>query len=81
MAYGVSVRMLRGSRPRHLLDGVYVCADTQMTLSGWLRAAAYVPADDAVLTHVTRLHAAGVLVGPAWPLRFASTTGRTQQSA
>ncbi|MGI8987837.1 MAG: hypothetical protein ACR2GM_13805 [Nocardioidaceae bacterium] len=28
MAYGVSVRMLRGSRHRHLLDGVYVCADT-----------------------------------------------------
>ncbi len=72
-AHGVTARMVQGRRFRRLLDGVHVCVDTPVDLRVWLRAAVQVLPGDAVLTHVTRLHALGVHVGPAWPLRFAST--------
>jgi hypothetical protein len=73
---GLSEDVLRGSRFRRLLRGVYVRADRELDLLTWLRAALLVLPADAVVSHVTALHLYGLDLGPPWPLHF-STNGPT----
>ena len=75
-AGGLSPTTLEGKRFRSLLHGVYMLADQPLTLPIWVDAARLVLPDDAIVHHLTGLHARGVWVGAPWPLRFASSTDR-----
>lgn len=72
---GVSEAVLRGRRYRRLFAGVYVTADTAMSLHRWLGAALMVVPPDAVVTSLTALRVRGVEVGPRRPLRLVTTSG------
>ncbi|CAN5199263.1 hypothetical protein BH24ACT12_BH24ACT12_01070 [soil metagenome] len=71
--HGLTLRMVRGRRYRRLFRRVYVCADVKLDLQTWVRAAMLVLPTDATVTGLTGLHARGIHVGPAWPLRFVTT--------
>ena len=72
-ASGLTPKVLRGTRFRRLLTGVYVCSDVAMDLPTWIRAARLVLPGDATLSHLSALQAYGVQVGPTRPLCFVTT--------
>lgn len=75
-ARGLSPTTLEGKRFWSLLHGAYMLADQPLPLPIWVDAARLVLPDDAIVHHLTGLHARGVWVGAPWPLRFASSTDR-----
>ncbi len=66
---GVSARMLMGKRFVQLFPRVHRHVDYEMTAADWMRAARLALPDDAQLTGITRIQAAGLDYGPVRPLR------------
>ncbi len=69
-AAGVSARMLMGKRFVQVFPRVHRHADYKMTNTDWVTAASMAMPDDAQLTGITRIQAAGLDYGPARPIRF-----------
>ena len=67
---GISPKTLRGPRFRQLFRGVHVAADTTLTPEVFRSAAELAMPDDARLSHLSRLQAAGVEVGATPPVHF-----------
>lgn len=67
---GVSEKVLRGKRFRRLFPRVWVHVDHAMTDRDWIAAATMAMPRRAQLSHLTRIQALGLDLGPAKPLRF-----------
>ncbi|MDQ3156045.1 MAG: DUF559 domain-containing protein [Actinomycetota bacterium] len=74
-AAGLPRTALRGKRFRRLFRDVYVHADLDLNLVGWLRAALLVLPKDAVVSHVTALWLYGVEIGSPSPFEFSTNSG------
>ncbi|PJJ58496.1 uncharacterized protein DUF559 [Mumia flava] len=72
--YGVERHHLRTRRFRRLLRGVYVVADTPLTLTTWLRAALRTLPEDAVASHLSALRLWGLELRRLHPLHFSTNT-------
>lgn len=71
---GLTRRMLQGKRFTQLHRGIYLTADTALTLPIRIHAARLLLPDDAALSHVSALQWYGVHIGPSEPLRFSTNT-------
>ncbi|MRK02779.1 hypothetical protein GEV27_14770 [Aeromicrobium sp. S22] len=69
-ALGLSEKVLRGSRFRRVFVRVWVHRDHVMTREDWITAASLAVPERAHLSHVTRLQALGLDVGPERPFHF-----------
>lgn len=67
---GVSERRLRGNSWKRLFPRVWVHADHVMTQLDWIVAASLAMPERAQLSHITRIQALGLDLGPTRPLRF-----------
>lgn len=74
IAAGITDAQLRGTQYRRLFHGVYIPASVQLDLWIWMRAALLVLPSDAVVSHLTALHAYGLVIGREWPLHFSTRT-------
>lgn len=69
---GISGRVLRGPRFRRLFRGVYAPVDHEMTTHDWHTAAALSLTPQVHLSHVSRIQAAGLDIGPGLPVHFTT---------
>ena len=67
---GVTERRLRGKSWRRLFPRVWVHVDHLMTQLDWIVAAGLAMPERAQLSHITRIQALGLDVGPRRPLHF-----------
>ena len=70
LSLGVSERRLRGKSWTRLFPRVWVHVDHVMTHHDWIEAASLAMPERAQLSHVTRIQALGVDVGPLRPFHF-----------
>jgi hypothetical protein len=68
--FGLSERSLRGKSWRRLFPRVWVHVDHAMTRLDWIAAAALAMPERAQLSHLTRIQALGLDIGPHRPFHF-----------
>lgn len=69
-SFGISEKVLRGSRFRRLFPRVWVPVGHSMTRVDWIRAARLAAPQRAQLSHLTRIQALGLDFGPDEPYHF-----------
>jgi hypothetical protein len=69
-ALGLPPKVLRGRRFRRLFPRVWIHVDHIMTQLDWIVAASLAMPERAQLSHITRIQALGLVVGPARPFHF-----------